>query len=185
MELSFYILSGGKSSRMGEDKGLLEVNGEKMVKQVLEKLKSIGPQIKIITSNKAYKNQGFQLLPDVVPNKGPMGGLLTALIDSPNSNVFIIGCDMPLIPKEAYLHLIRSHKEDRITVASIGGIPNPLLSIYPKSLESNVAGHIEGEKLKMIDFIRDYKHVVVPMENSPDFDESLFKNFNTKEDLES
>ncbi|EOZ98404.1 Molybdopterin-guanine dinucleotide biosynthesis protein MobA [Indibacter alkaliphilus LW1] len=168
---------------MGEDKGLLEVNGEKMVKQVLEKLMSIGPQIKIITSNKAYKNQGFQLLPDVVPNKGPMGGLLTALIDSPNSNVFIIGCDMPLIPKEAYLHLIRSHQEDRITVASIGGIPNPLFSIYPKSLESNVASLIADEKLKMIDFIRDNKHEVIPMENLAGFDIEHFRNFNSREDL--
>ena len=55
------ILAGGKSSRMGTDKGMLELNGNIIVEHIIEQLKPNVDELIIIANNENYNNLGFRV----------------------------------------------------------------------------------------------------------------------------
>jgi molybdopterin-guanine dinucleotide biosynthesis protein A len=79
MKVSGYILAGGKSSRMGSDKGLLLIQSKPFVSYIFEALSNVCDSITVVTSNKEYNKLGFKTIQDSIPNKGPVGGLFTVL----------------------------------------------------------------------------------------------------------
>ncbi|MBK7964140.1 MAG: NTP transferase domain-containing protein [Bacteroidetes bacterium] len=74
-----YILAGGKSSRMGTDKGLLMLKNKKIVEYVIDNFKPCVDQIFIVTSNDLYKQFDLPLVPDLLMGKGPAVGIFLRL----------------------------------------------------------------------------------------------------------
>ncbi len=79
MQATGIILAGGKSSRMGEDKGLVLLNGKPMIQYVIEALKGVVSDIIIISNNASYNKFGIPVYPDIIKDKGPVGGIFTGL----------------------------------------------------------------------------------------------------------
>ena len=90
MEITGIILAGGKSSRMGTDKGLLLLNGKPMVKYVIDVLSKVTSKIIIIANNDEYKQFGYKVYSDLIKDKGPVGGIYTAMnYTNSNTNICI------------------------------------------------------------------------------------------------
>lgn len=90
------ILVGGKSSRMGRDKASLMLNDSRLVDHVA-KIITLSGINNVITSGKI---KGYEGLPDLVPNKGPVGGICSSLIycyENLFTSAIIIPVDMPRI----------------------------------------------------------------------------------------
>ena len=94
--LSLVIQAGGRSTRMGQDKALMPFLGTPLIERVLTRLESLADEV-IITSNRpeVYRYRGIRLLPDVIPERGALGGLLTALTGARHSLVAVVACDLP------------------------------------------------------------------------------------------
>lgn len=161
MNLETFVLAGGKSSRMGRDKGLVAINGKSLISYILEKLKKTGLPTSIIANNENYQNFGIPVYEDLVKEKGPIGGLYTAFEKTKAEAVFLISCDMPLIPLEALKEMISFAKKDEIFGVSVEGRINPLFAIYPVQLKHDVAERIASGRLKMTDLISENKHTLV------------------------
>lgn len=181
MNLEAFVLAGGKSSRMGRDKGLVEINGKPMISYILEALEKTGLPTSIIANNEEYQNLGFPVFEDFIREKGPMGGLLTAFNNTKAEAVFLISCDMPLIPLEAINQMIALAKNDQIRAVSVEGRVNPLFAIYPVQLKKDIAERIASERLKMTDFISQNRHTLVTSiaSDTP----WVFKNINDDAEL--
>ena len=80
MELEVFILAGGKSRRMGTDKGIISFNGKAMVQYSIDKANQLSDRVTIISNNLAYKEFGVSVVKDIVPNIGPIGGVYTCLL---------------------------------------------------------------------------------------------------------
>ena len=125
------ILAGGRSSRMGKDKALLEVNGKKLVQRVHEKVKNLFSET-IVIANKpdALTFLDIPVFPDLIANLGPLGGIYTALKHSSFPQCLVIACDLPFVPEE----LIRSLCDDAggydILSIDFGRGVEPLCSVY-------------------------------------------------------
>lgn len=161
MNLEAFVLAGGKSIRMGRDKGLVEINGKPMISYILEELGKTGLPTSIIANNEEYQKLGFPIFEDFIREKGPIGGLLTAFNNTKAEAVFLLSCDMPLIPLEAINQMIALAKNDQILAVSVEGRVNPLFAIYPVQFKKDVAERIASERLKMIDFISQNRHTLV------------------------
>lgn len=159
--IEVFVLAGGKSSRMGKDKGLILLKGKPMISYVLKVLEELALPINIIANKPGYETFGYRVLKDEVQEKGPMGGLYTALQHSNADFVLLVGCDMPLVSMEAFCQLIGAAREDRITVASEGERVNPLFGLYPVELAEKVKESLERGDLKMADFILRNSHILV------------------------
>ncbi|WP_373496202.1 molybdenum cofactor guanylyltransferase [Aquiflexum sp.] len=183
-DIEAFVLAGGKSRRMGEDKGLALLNGSPMITSVIKSLQSIPLEVKLISANPDYNQFYLPLYKDSIQNKGPMGGLITALEQTSAPYVLLMGCDMPFITKKAISHLIDNSKENKITVAGTNGYINPLLAIYPKSILPELKEHIENDRLKMQDFISSQDHHIVKMDEIEKTEPTTLTNINSREELD-
>ena len=88
LEVGGYVLAGGKSSRMGRDKALLELAGKPLVRHAVTKLRRVCADVQILSSDPEL--EAFApLVRDMHPGCGPMGGMEAALGHSRHRVEFI------------------------------------------------------------------------------------------------
>lgn len=140
------ILAGGKSSRMGEDKATKLHNGIPFLSHIIKVLEFFSSRIIIVSDHPTHSQFGHIRIPDMVANKGPLGGIYTGLIHSNTQKNIVLSCDIPFITIDVLSHLIINYDSsyDTITYEE-----SPLLGIYHKSITQNILANIRNEELSM------------------------------------
>lgn len=178
--MNAYILAGGKSSRMGRDKGLLPIAGEPMVARIMRQIKPLVAQVVIVTNNADYEQFGCAVIRDEVQAAGPMGGIYTALQHSNTEQNFIISCDMPLITTNAVRYFMTQISIDTdVSVAVENGKMHPLFGIYARSCASLFLQRIQNGQLKLRDAIAQLRQEPIDMSLW-----AVFANINTPQEWE-
>ncbi|MBL7890771.1 MAG: molybdenum cofactor guanylyltransferase [Bacteroidia bacterium] len=172
------ILAGGKSSRMGFDKGLIEINNKPMVQYIIDQLKLITDTILIISNNNEYNKFGHTVHADLIKNVGPIGGILTGLEYSQTKYNMVISCDTPFIKKNTLTELVKKIDKYDVIIASNKGEAHPLCGIYSKTIANQLRVLIENRQFKIRKAIQQFNTKVVEFETT-----SQFVNINTKEEL--
>lgn len=131
--ISGIVLAGGKSSRMGRDKGSLTLLGKTFLQCQVEKLQALGVEEVLISGGGVPPLPGTVSVPDLLPNRGPLGGLHACLQAAKNPTCLVLTVDMPLVPLAALDHLRRAHQEG-ITVLCHGGKEEPLISVMDRQI---------------------------------------------------
>jgi molybdopterin-guanine dinucleotide biosynthesis protein A len=95
---SVVIQAGGASRRMGQDKALIPFLGQPLITRVIQRVGWLGDEV-IVNTNRpeAYMFLGLPTLPDVIPERGALGGLYTALTIANHPLVAVVACDMPFV----------------------------------------------------------------------------------------
>ena len=184
-QINAYILAGGKSSRMGTDKGLLLFEGKAMIQYVIEQMQPIFEKLVIVSNNPEYEKFGLEVIPDLIKDIGPAGGIYTALKHSDTQLNFMVSCDMPFITKEAITFIIENTNESQIILLENQGKLEPLFGIYSKDCEQIWLELIQQNTIKLQKMVSYFKLKIIPVENNEIFKESFFKNINTKEDFDN
>ncbi|RXG11956.1 molybdenum cofactor guanylyltransferase [Leeuwenhoekiella aestuarii] len=174
-----YILCGGKSSRMGRDKGLVTLQDKPIITNIISSLEKITINIFLVTDNQDYLSLGFPLLSDNYKGRGPLGGIQTALNHTQTEKVFMLSCDIPLLTVDTLYTLLKKAENDtKISFATSGKNWHPLVGIYSKSLLSAIENAIENDRLKLIDFIKEHPYQEIEIEDS-----KSLTNINSPEEL--
>ena len=94
--LTVVIQAGGQSTRMGYDKALLPFLGQPLITRLVTRLAPIADEILVTTNRPSdFSFLGLPLFPDKIPNRGALGGLLTAIEAATQPLVAVVACDMP------------------------------------------------------------------------------------------
>jgi molybdopterin-guanine dinucleotide biosynthesis protein A len=94
--LSIVVQAGGQSTRMGENKALKLFLGRPLIRRVIERLAPIADELLVTTNQpEAFAFLDVPLFPDLLPGRGPLGGLYTALVSARFDRVAVVACDMP------------------------------------------------------------------------------------------
>jgi molybdopterin-guanine dinucleotide biosynthesis protein A len=133
--LTIVINAGGESSRMGENKALKPFAGKPLIARMVERLRSVADEL-VVTTNQP---EGFEfldlaLVADVLPGKGALGGLYTAVSAAGLPLVAVVACDMPFINPgliAAQRDLLVSERVDVVIPVSPEGL-EPLHAVYRK-----------------------------------------------------
>jgi molybdopterin-guanine dinucleotide biosynthesis protein A len=187
--LTIAILAGGKSQRMGQDKAIMAFRGEALVRRVMNKLAGLaGEMIVIAPRSQEYLELGIRITPDLLPGRGPLGGLYTALFAASHPAVACVACDMPFVNADLLAHqhqLLLSNNLDVVVPSSERGI-EPLHAIYRREtcLLAVREALQAGEKRLISWFPRVKVHILTP-EDTNHFDQRglMFMNVNTPEEL--
>lgn len=181
-QLQAYILCGGKSSRMKSEKGLVNFSGKPFIYHIIEALKPITNNLVLVTTKKEYEKFGFPLLEDVYNDKGPVGGIFTALNHSKVAGNLILSCDIPLITTEVIQKLIDAHTGSSFSISIATGLNqrHPLIGMYNKTLESFFENQVLKNELKLMDVVQKLAHQTVFIDNL-----EALRNINSKEELDS
>jgi molybdopterin-guanine dinucleotide biosynthesis protein A len=93
-----FVLAGGKSSRMGEDKALLRFRGRPMVEIAAEKLRGVCAEVGIAGNREDLA--GFApVVPETRVEVGPAAGVEAGLRSAAREWVMFVPVDVPLVPE--------------------------------------------------------------------------------------
>ncbi len=129
------ILAGGKSGRMGTDKGMLLINGQTMLERICKQLRGTFGQILVSAADaEKYGFTGFEIVRDKIPGQGPLRGIASALEASANEINFVVACDIPHIEMGWVKKMLTEAKGADIVVPTTGNKKlEPLFAVYRKS----------------------------------------------------
>lgn len=169
---------------MGEEKGLIRFQGKSFMHWILESVYPINSNPVLVTGNPAYRKFGLEMISDLIADKGPLGGIYTALNHSTSDLTLILSCDIPKITVEVLSHLVEKSQVSRnkITFLSDGKNDYPLIGIYPKLILKHIETSILSGRLKLRQFVENQPHQRIILNS--DQHESL-ENINTKDQLHS
>ncbi|MDY6804106.1 MAG: molybdenum cofactor guanylyltransferase [Cyanobacteriota bacterium] len=141
------ILAGGKSSRMGRDKALIDWQGTPMLKRVYQVAADCTEKVHIITPwPERYRDilpADCQWLIESTPGQGPMVGFARALPQISSSWVLLLGCDLPELNSD----IIKSW------ISQLEEVSPDILAVVPKKSQSwePLCGFYRQEVLSELD----------------------------------
>lgn len=135
-KLNGLVLAGGKSTRMGADKGLLDYHGKPQREYVYDLLSGLCEEI-YFSVRAEQQVIGKNVVEDRFVNMGPMGGILSALMTNPERAWLVVACDLPLVDSKTLQFLVNERNASKIATAFLdpeAQFPEPLIAIWePKS----------------------------------------------------
>ena len=177
------ILAGGKSSRMGTDKGMMQFNGEYLIEKAISALKPCVNDLLISSGNRAYDRFGLKRISDIIPSQGPISGIHAALQFAAPEPVFILSCDMPWVTAEVIQHIIDSAEDEKLCIPVHRGELQPLCAVYPSMMAEYFRHCILEKDLSLRRILYQIPRIEIRSEDIPGFTEKYFVNLNTPTDL--
>lgn len=134
------VLAGGKSTRMKQDKGLLDYHGKPQRAYAYELLQQVGVQDVFLSCREDQVEElstEFSTIPDTFLGLGPFGGILSAFRTNPNAAWLVIACDLPFLTEQSLGTLLQQRNPQKIATAfqsPNNEFPEPLITLWePKS----------------------------------------------------
>jgi molybdopterin-guanine dinucleotide biosynthesis protein A len=146
------VLAGGRSSRFGRDKLVEPIQGRPMLGHVIERLRSVTPEIVVVGAVGATPDipSDIELVHDDTPFEGPLAALAVGLraLDPGVERVIVVGGDMPTIVPALLDRLLRSLERRQAAVLSDDERARPLPLAVRRSAASDAADRLlaDGER---------------------------------------
>ncbi len=152
---SLAIIAGGQSRRMGRDKAFVHLAGKPLIEHVIERSAELGQDETILITNMPaqYAHLGLPMHRDILPNKGSLGGIYTALVQAQCPDVLVLACDMPFVNSDLLRYMADQIRADIDIVAPrVDCYPQGLHAIYKKTCIAPIANQLAADRLKIIRF---------------------------------
>ncbi len=180
------ILAGGRARRLGGvNKGALPLGSSAIVDRQLEAIRTVATHIFVVGgAAEAWARRGLRVVPDELPDTGPLGGIWTALSQSPCDRTLILACDLPFVTA-TLLARIAAEPGDVVVPRSARGL-EPLCAIYSARCLADIRSRIDRGALEAstlpagVDVVELGPEIVAAY----DPDGRLFLNVNTPHDYE-
>jgi molybdopterin-guanine dinucleotide biosynthesis protein A len=174
-----FVLTGGRSSRMGRDKALLPIEGSLLVERTAEMVRAAAGSVTLVGAPERYGHLGLSVLPDLVADGGSGGaiyGLHTVLKMTGADRNLVVACDMPGLTAGFLSDLLAAAKQlgcDCLVPKTDSGL-HPLCAVYHRRSTGAVEFAIQHKRFKMHDLFKSLGAVSWPVA-----DASLLENVNT------
>ncbi|MBR4447076.1 molybdenum cofactor guanylyltransferase [Methanobrevibacter sp.] len=197
---SCIILCGGKSSRMGQDKGSMIIQDKPMIKHILSTLNHQINEVILVLNDESRiakysefinpKDYSFKLffIEDEIKNKGPMPGIMTGLRKINSEYALILPCDSPYVSVN-YINAIFEELDENFQAIVPYHDPKdklktsePLHSIYNKNIVPEIEKLVSEDVLHIKGLIEkiDAKFILIDNEK---IEKKEFRNLNRPEDV--
>ena len=194
MTYSAIILSGGESTRFGQDKGLFKVFHQPLISFVIEKVKPFIDELLIVTNQRsvnAYSSlfPSIRILTDQCNFRGALAGIATGLNHARGTYSYLLTSDTPLLSSKI-LALLRNSSSDHDAVIPRwpSGYLEPLQAIYHTQATTRAALlSIQEENYRlrnMISHLEDVKYISTTTLTQYDPNLRTFFNINQVDDLQ-
>lgn len=179
MHFSGVVLAGGQSRRFGSDKAQAQYQHSSMLQRAVALLRAVCPDVFVVTqADRSYLEVDADIIHDIVPECGPLGGLYTATRFCKTSFMLVLTCDMPCVSPEMLQELL-VHHDRNVLVSSYQAHPFP--GIYARSLESQLKQTIATQDYRVRAFLNKIpQRVQLPARDW----ESELVNINSPQDLQ-
>ena len=197
---SCIILCGGKSSRMGQDKGSMIIQEKPMIKHVLSTLNHHINEVIIVLNDSSRiskysefintKDYDYTLtfVEDKIKNKGPMPGIMTGLGQISGNYALVLPCDSPYVSSDYITTIFKEIDKEYQAIVPYHDEHNklktsePLHSIYNKNTLTIIEDLISNDVLHIKGLIEKIDTKFVLIDNKK-IEKKEFRNLNRPEDV--
>jgi molybdopterin-guanine dinucleotide biosynthesis protein A len=125
------ILAGGQARRLeGRDKSALPIAGMRVIDRQLAALRPLTSRIAIVGGPPERSGDaGVPVVPDRLPDVGPLGGLYTALHGG-SERIIVLACDLPFVTTPFLRYLLEAGRDADVTLPRTGAGLHPLCAAY-------------------------------------------------------
>lgn len=189
--ISAVILAGGGSTRMGQNKALLQLGEKTMIERIIDILRPLFNEIIVVTN----LPEEYSFLKDIIfvkdvfilTERNSLVGMYSGLLAAKNPFAFIVPCDMPFLNAELIHYMMNQVVEGEdvkdVLIPFIGGHYQPLHAIYSKNCLKPIRRLLEEKKYKITGFFSEVSVKTVGEDSVRRFSKDLqcFSNINTYE----
>jgi molybdopterin-guanine dinucleotide biosynthesis protein A len=162
-----FVLAGGRSTRMGQDKALLPWGGQTLLEVALDKLRALplatAPRIAAARSD---LSPHAGVIADLHPGCGPLSGIEAALAASSRPLNVFLPVDVPLLPAQFLLWMLQRAETTGalVTVPRINGWPQALCAVYHRDLLGHISASLVAGDYKVMHVVNS---AAGPLAHSP------------------
>lgn len=176
------IMLGGKSTRMGRDKALVELGGRTLLDWALSTWEGYGAGLQLSVGNDARRvlaPEGIPAVVDRYPERGPLGGLQAGLESCPTPLLLLAAVDSPFLTPALADGLLEAIEGADACVYTLEGRPQPLFGLYRTACLPAAEALLEEGNNRLRALLGRVETVCLPA-----VDPTPFRNLNAPKDLE-
>jgi molybdenum cofactor guanylyltransferase len=179
------ILAGGKSSRFGRNKALVEVGGIRLIERVIRIMRSVFQQVIIITNTPdEYAFLKLPMIEDLIKGLGPLGGLYTGLESISTETGFFVACDMPFLSEPLIRYITKFRDDFDVILPKIDWKIEALHGLYNKRCLPAIRELIDSQQYQVIRFFPEMRVKFLGEAEIRKYDPELKTFFNINEPRE-
>ena len=186
-QVSGFVLAGGKSTRMGQDKAALTLNGRTLLEHALAALRTVCRDVAVLGTYERYGSLA-PVYEDIHPGCGPLGGIHAALSNSQTAFNLVIAVDTPFLVPDFLSYLAERALESGmvVTTPEIDDYTQPLCTVYSLDFLPIAERAIRSGSYKITPLFPRGKTLVIKESELKRFafGAEMFENLNTPEDMD-
>lgn len=182
MKISTGILAGGKSSRMGTNKALLQFNNRRFIDRIADEMGGFSETLISVAQKGEYEDMGLPIVYDEHKDIGPIEGIYQIVKHASEDYVFICAADMPFMKRELieYMAEFISSDYDCFVLMDEEHV-HPLCAIYSKAVLPVIEELIGRGKYRLVNILNKVRTKYIRLEYTS-FDKKLVRNINTRDE---
>ena len=174
---------------MGSDKAWLTLGGKPVIGRVIAAVEPLGIPLALVAdepSSDRLATLGLPVWTDLIPQRGPLGGLHTGFDRSDSERLLVLACDLPFMTAALLRFLASLTPRGDAVIPEAADQLQPLCALYTRSCLSALEDCISGPDLSMTGFVARLDSRIVKRAEYAHLDphEIIFANLNTPEDYE-
>ena len=172
-----FVLAGGRSSRMGRDKALIEIDGIRLVNRAAQVVNEAAGSATLIGDPEKYGGLGHPVHQDIFTGCGPLAGIHAALSVSRADWNLVLACDMPEVGPAFLIQMLEraeQGRQDCLLPAGESGRPEPLCAVYHRRVLPAIERALNDGVRKVLDGLAGLRVEVFPVSGP-----GPFRNINT------
>jgi molybdopterin-guanine dinucleotide biosynthesis protein A len=134
------ILTGGRSTRMGRDKGEVMVGGTPMLERVANVMRGVTRHLVVL----GPEREGWECWPDSVHAVGPLAGIATALTRMDDEQVLVVAVDQPFVRSETLTRLMSLAGTVPVVPVDVVGVRQVTCAVYPAVIVESAVEEAAG-----------------------------------------
>ena len=183
LDITGMILAGGTSRRFGRDKASEPLEGRPLLQWVEQRLEQVTQEI-IVVKAAGQKLPALELprpltvIEDVIPGKGPLGGIYSGLQAASHELSLAVGCDMPLLSVPLLRRLCALADGYDVVIPRRAGRLQPLHAVYRRDCREAMQRELQAGRLEVISFLHAVRVRYVDEDEWAPYDKEGFSFFN-------
>lgn len=198
-DVTCVLLSGGKSTRMGENKALMKLGNKSVIERIVDIVKPLFDKIILVANTpEEYRFLRLPVYEDIYRYRGPLAGIHSGLKHSETEKIFVISCDIPLMSRKMIRYIVEFPTKKPVTICNAAGYIQPLAGVYSKKIYEDIDKYLnrfdkensgseesKNKVCRMHAFLDQLDIEMLNPESEPFYSDDLFFNMNRPEDYKS
>ena len=144
------VLAGGRSERMGTDKALLVIDGQRLIDRAVATLAGCCELVVVASGSRMIGGLSVAQITDDVADAGPLGGILAAMACAPTQLLAVVAVDMPQASCGVLKTLAQRWGGEAAVVPIVQGRAQPLHAVWSAAAAAHLRALVEAGERRVV-----------------------------------